>query len=238
MRKNTMLYCFTPLVTLTTFFIEASLGLVALARYRHTLFGRLSVLIMFFLSIFQFSEYMVCNNSTSLPWTVIGWVSITFLPVLGLHATSLITRKTPWTIVGYIIAVGFAVLFVSSRELFTSVACPGNYVRFLTSSSVLHDFYAPYYMFFILLAIGKLIRYHRLDTSVRAVIHWFLIGYASFILPTLFVYVLFPAPLESFPSVFCGFAVLLALILAGKVLPLYHTIFDNSAVESKAVVYS
>jgi hypothetical protein len=214
-------------VTLITFALEVAFGLFAFLRFRHTLFGRLSILLIFFLSIFQLSEYMLCSNGTSLPWATVGWVSITFLPVLGLHLAALLTRKTSWLKVGYLLATIFSLLFIGSGQLFTSVSCPGNYVQFISSSIAMNNVYPLYYGLFIFMSTAKLLQYSFWGGIYRTTIIWFIIGYVCFIVPTMLVYVFLPAPMASFPSVFCGFAVLLAFILARKVLPHYHAILEN-----------
>ncbi len=229
-------YCFTPMVTLITFLIEVALGIFALSRYRHTLFGRLAILLIAFLSIFQLSEYMVCSSNTNLPWATIGWVSITFLPVLGLHLTELLTRKTLWVKTGYLVATVFSVMFIGAGQLFNTVSCPGNFVQYISSSAAMINAYPYYYGLFILLAVGKIIQAYLRGGPARGTIGWFLLGYAFFITPTILVYVILPVPLSAFPSIFCGFAVLLAFILARKVLPGYHALTDSERLEDQRVL--
>ena len=48
---------------------------------------------------------------------------------------------------------------------------------------------------------------------------WLALGYLSFMLPTTLVNVVNPATLEGIPSIMCGFAVILAMILIGFVAP-------------------
>ena len=51
-------------------------------------------------------------------------------------------------------------------------------------------------------------------------LNWLAVGYLSFILPTTFVNLVNPATIEGIPSIMCGFAVLLAIVLIGFVAPL------------------
>ena len=48
-----------------------------------------------------------------------------------------------------------------------------------------------------------------------------MIGYVLFMVPTTFVNIVDPSTISGIPSIMCGFAVLLAATLAGKVLPEY-----------------
>jgi len=220
--KSTTLYCFTPMVTLMTFMIEGILGLMAMYRYRHTLFGKLAVWLIFFLAFFQISEYLVCGTSQFYPWSTIGWICITFLPAIGLHMTSLLTKKTWWVSFGYLMSLIFTIYFVSVGQPFSAVDCPGNFVHYIFESALLGFIYPIYYAWFLLLALVRLGGYYLQGGPTKTIIGWFIGGYFSFMIPTTLVYIILPAPLESFPSVFCGFAVLLALIMVVKILPAYE----------------
>ena len=57
------------------------------------------------------------------------------------------------------------------------------------------------------------------QTKISA-LNWLAAGYLSFILPTTFVNLVNPETIEGIPSIMCGFAVLLAIILIGFVAPL------------------
>ena len=64
--------------------------------------------------------------------------------------------------------------------------------------------------------------YRELDSQEFRRSLWSLIvGYALFIVPTTFVNIIDPSTITGIPSIMCGFAVLMAVALAGKVLPEY-----------------
>lgn len=218
--RTTTLYCFTPFVTLLTFVVEAFLGLVALVKYRRTEFGRLCAFLIALLAIFQLSEFVICQERDVIMWVMIGWVSITFIPVIGLHAISLVTERTAWLLPGYAIAAGFSLIFVALPGFVNSATCTGNYVSFSFSSSIFHPLYTIFYFGYLLLGMIMLAQAWERRKKERELFRWFLIGYTSFMVPTFIVYVLTPAPREAFPSVFCGFAVFLAIVAVGKILPL------------------
>ena len=47
-------------------------------------------------------------------------------------------------------------------------------------------------------------------------------GYASFMVPMGFIYIISPASRAAVPSIMCGFAIILGLILTLRVIPEYH----------------
>lgn len=222
MKRPVVLYCFTPLVTLVTFLIETALGAYALVRYRHTAFGKLSALLILLLGVFQFSEYMICKTGQPGFWTQLGWVSITLLPIIGYHLVTMISGKSRWVPTGYLMAAFFSAAILLDPAAASDVTCPGNYVNFASAIPVYGSAYALYYFWFIFFAAARLAQIGWKTGPQRQLVKWFFAGYAAFMLPAFVVYVLLPAPDEAFPSVLCGFAVFLALIVAGKVLPLYH----------------
>lgn len=218
-RGSLTLYCFSPLVTAVTFGIEALLALYALVQYRHTRFGRLSALMLALLALFQLAETMICRGGSDV-WRQVAWISITFLPVIGVHLTSLVTgRNRFWVALGYGLGTLFVAVFVLNSSVVSAVSCPGNYVSFLPPSVVFHTAYFAYYAVFTSLGIGMLFRSWLRGGVHHRLTGWMLIGYGSYIIPTAVIYAFLPAPPEFFPSVFCGFAVFLAVIFVTKVLP-------------------
>jgi hypothetical protein len=219
--KSTTLYCFTPLVTLVTFVIEIALALITLFKYHKTPFGRLSALFFTLLAIFQFSEYMLCAHNGTQFWTQLGWIAISFLPPIGVHLSTMMGKKSHWMPIGYAIATIFAVLFATSAAA-PQARCIGTAVDFFGTSSTFSSLYSLFYFWFIAVALWILTNIWRSKNTMSMVAGWFMVGYAAFIIPTFAVYVVSPVSRESFPSIFCGFAIFLALIGIGKVLPLYH----------------
>lgn len=70
---------------------------------------------------------------------------------------------------------------------------------------------------------------HNRATALRALA----LGYLAFIVPTTAVNLINPATLAGIPSIMCGFAVLLAIILAGEVLPSYYSQPTLSSLQQK-----
>lgn len=225
--KNT-LYCFSPPVMLATFAIEISLAAYVTWRYKLTSITKLAVSILFFLAVFQLAEYNVCEGSfgvDSLSWSRLGYIAITMLPPLGFHlATRLAGRRdTAAVATGYTMAGMFAAFFMFAGNGLTASACLGNYVIFKTApgASTLYGLY--YYGWLI---VGTVYCWMMAKRQAKpnqvAALRALVVGYLAFITPTTFVNIVNPETVAGIPSIMCGFAVLLAIILAGQVIPKYY----------------
>jgi hypothetical protein len=211
---------------IATFAIELFLAVYVTMRYRMTSVTRLASLILFFLAVFQLAEYNVCEGSfgiDSLGWSRLGYVAITALPPLGIHlATKLLGRKEP-VMVGMAYATGvlFALFFTFSGYGLTSSVCIGNYVIFSTAPLAVPLYALYYYGWLFVGTIYSWLGSQRpgVSSNIKAASRALSIGYLVFIIPTTFVNIVNPQTLAGIPSIMCGFAVLLALMLAGEVLP-------------------
>lgn len=217
--RNTF-YCFTPLVTLITFIIEVAFAFYVFLRYRKSLFGKLSIIFLLLLGIFQLSEYSICGGGHSLLWSKVGYLTITFLPVIGLHLISLVTKKSRLLKSGYVIAAIFAVIILIVPGIFLGVSCTGRYLIFDTSD-IFDYFYVIYYVGFLLIGLFKLFYSWARGTGNRYIIKWIMIGYLLFMIPMLILYVFVSSTQAAVPSIMCGFALLAAIVSVGKILPHY-----------------
>jgi len=212
-----------------TLVIEFSLALYTVVRYKMSYVVRLITAMLVGLAIFQLSEYFVCTGSDSLaiPWSRVGFVAITLLPPLGLHLMHVLAgKKDRWLVVtGYALMALFMGFFLLSPSIFTGHQCTGNYVIFQFTTNVTGT-YSVYYFGLLLLGIGLGFRWAnqlkakggqaaRQLQTVQALI----LGYLVFLVPSGLAMAVKPAVRRGIPSVLCGFAVLLALILALYILP-------------------
>lgn len=226
--KQQNIYCFSPLAMIATFLIEIVLAVYTVWRYTLDKVTKLAALMLVLLALFQLAEYNVCEGSfgiDSLSWSRIGYVAITMLPPLGFHlATQLAGEKKTRTIsLAYVTAGLFAGFFAFSGHGITTQACLGNYVIFKAAPHAA-QLYSLYYYGWLIAGVVYMLRQaarakqaHR-SRALRALG----IGYLAFILPTTTVNVIDPSTIEGIPSIMCGFAVILAIILAVEVLPGYH----------------
>jgi hypothetical protein len=217
-------YCFSPPVMLATFIVEICLLLYTLIRYKTTTLIRLVSLLLFFLAMFQLAEYHVCGgmNISANTWSRIGFIAITTLPPLGLHLLQTFTKRgwrwLKW--IAYANALLWIALFAFSERTFANHICAGNYVIFRLNLS-LDRYYYLYYYGWLLITMSMALYYTAVTQhKVRKACLLLLIGYLTFLLPTIVVNTLNSATTNGIPSIMCGFAVLFALILVLAILPI------------------
>jgi hypothetical protein len=221
--------CFSPPVMLATMIVETILIIYTLFRYKLSSVGRLAVLSLISLAVFQLSEYFVCTGFglRAEQWSRLGFILITALPALGIHLLHVLAGKKSRVFVymAYAFMTAFMVFFLTYHAAFIGHQCTGNYVIFQlgTFTTVL---YSIYYYGLLVAGIATGIRwanqlkvkgkafYDQLQT-IRALI----IGYLVFLVPTALVYSIKPSARRGIPSIMCGFAVIYALILTMYILP-------------------
>lgn len=224
--RNT-LFCFSPPVMIATFAIEIILALYTLWRYTFSTVTRLAALLLVFLATFQLAEFMVCRGmgGNALAWSRLGFVAITMLPPLGVHLVYAIAgaKKRPLVIPSYVAAGGFMAFFALVDGAIQGNSCLGNYVIFDVAPKAGGLYGLYYYGFLIVTLVLGWMFLHRKTTNkpTKKALSALMVGYTIFLLPTTTtVSFLAPQTLTAIPSVMCGFAVLLALVLSFRVLPL------------------
>lgn len=222
-KKSTTFYCFSLAVMLVTFIVEIFAVIYVAWRYKWNEITRLVVLILTFLATFQLAEYMVCEGSTGwFTWSRIGYVAITMLPTLGLHLAYALAgaKKRPLLWLAYPAMVGFIAFFALVDTSLGGHVCAGNYIIFDMHRDA-GMWYNLYYFGLLLVGVGVSLQL-MLQTKkkqVRRALAGLVIGYSAFIVPTGVVRLLAPETQAAIPSIMCGFAVLLALILVFVVVP-------------------
>lgn len=220
--NSNTLFCFSPAVMLATLTVEFSLAIYTFVRFRMTRFGQLASATLIFLGIFQLAEYQICGGNNGILWARIGYVAITMLPPLGVHLIYLITGNSKYLKFSYALAAIYITAFMFAEKSIVSAACTGNYVIFNTVQE-LYWTYGIYYTGLLMLGVWELVEKIRecsdTDFSLRA---WMALGYFSFMVPMSIVYMVFPETRNAVPSVMCGFAVILALLLAFIIVPKYN----------------
>lgn len=219
-------YCFSPPVMLFTFALEFLLAIYTLWRYKWTTVTRLVAALLVCLGIFQLAEFMICGGLglNHVEWAKVGYVSITLLPALGLHLVASISgvksrEVKPLLSLAYGTAAAYVLYFAFAQDSVIGRVCAENYAIFDThgAGALL---YAAYYYGWLLVTVGCAMAWAERNRKARGALRWAAVGYASFIVPTVIVNVADPDTLSGIPSIMCGFAVLLALILVWRVLPL------------------
>ena len=224
--RKPKLYCFSPPVMIATFVIEVSLAVYTLWRYKLNPITRLTVALLICLAIFQLAEYNVCEGALLLSgvgWAKLGYISITMLPPLGIHLIATISddkRRWIWML-GYSLAALFIGYFLFVVNGINTGVCLGNYVIFEHGEHLTHPYAAYYYGLLFIAIFYAHVRAQKAHKHVRVALKSLIIGYILFIAPTTFVNIIDPSTMYGIPSIMCGFAVIMAAVLAGKVMPDY-----------------
>lgn len=215
---------------IATFIIEIALAVYAVVRYRLNAIGRLGVLLLVFLAAFQLAEYMVCQRvwGGAELWSRLGYLAITTLPPLGIHLLYAIAgaKRRPLLMPAYLSGAAFASFFMFVPHAFEGHACMGNYVIFQVTEYA-GGLYAIYYYGWLFAALYlawkgiKELKKSRAKKSqrTRQALGALATGYLLFIVPTVAVNIVSPETTQGIPSIMCGFAVLLAILLVGVALP-------------------
>ena len=215
--------CFSPPVMLATFLIEFGLLFYVLWRYQLTTLTRLITVFIASLGTFQLSEYMLCGGLGlgHIEWVKLGFISITLLPVLGLHITATIAKVSvrPLLYVAYASAAAFVAYFALIGGADIIRECAPNYA-ILQLGETASFVYGAYYYGWLLATIALASFWARQKPKKATILRWMVAGYAVFIIPTSLANLIDPSTILAIPSIMCGFAVLCAIILVWQVLPL------------------
>lgn len=225
MRKNKYygMYCFTPPIMIATFVIEILFAIIAILRGHHkTKVGQLGIILLVLLALFQLSEFIICTDVSinSKIWAQIGFVVITFLPPIGLHLAYVIARKKHALItLPYMAGFIFALVVILFPTAIERTLCGGNYMLSVLNQT-LGYVYGVYYNGLLLLGVYQTWHFaeHFRTKETRSKLLWLMVGYLVFMVPTGIVVAIMPHTLYGIPSIMCGFAVLLAVILYLKIL--------------------
>lgn len=188
---------------------------------------RLATAILVCLAVFQLAEFNVCENAQifdSATWARLGYVAITLLPPLGVHLVSHLsgdTRRWPY-ISAYIFGGIFAAYFLFATGGIAAGVCLGNYVIFEQAQNTVYLYGFYYYGLLIAAIMYAVYRATSAEKHIKKALYALSVGYGLFLVPTTFANIVNPSTIAGIPSIMCGFAVLLAIVLVDRVLPYYH----------------
>ncbi len=209
-----------------TIIIETALVLKIIWRYKQSMVVQLSIATLLLLALFQLSEYFVCTTSM-VNWQRVGYVSITLLPVVGLHLLFVLAGNNNRRLVfsAYGVAVLLCVYFAAVPTAFKGQVCLGNYVMFKIGRRE-GLIYGTYYFGILLQTIHLAFSWLKQHTDKLSAVHKnrkaiisVIVGYFVFIVPTALSIIIFPDSSRGIPSIMCGFAVIYAVIVAFWLLP-------------------
>ena len=221
-QSDVTFYCFTPVVSLATFFIEFLLAFYVLFKYKLTKFGNLTVATLLCLGTFQLTEFLICTTSYGDLATKVGYIAITLLPALGIHSITVIARKNNLMVISaYIYAALLVVGIIFIPDINLQTSCMPLYVDVKVSDwfSILHYFYYAFYVFGAIYITLNSLRKHIGDAKEEK---WLILAYAAFLVPSEGLFFLRIISSTAVPSVMCAFAVFTAIILVLFVMPRQH----------------
>lgn len=210
---------------LATFLFEFASALYVIWRYKMDVLARLITVTLLALGTFQLAEYMICGGLGigGQEWARLGYVSITLLPAIGIHMVTVLSgKKAPLLVnAAYASMFAFAAYFALLPGVLNAHECRPNYAVFHLDPVSVRVFAVYYYGW---LTTGALLTWHwsRNNKNAKALL-WLTGGYLSFMLPTVTANLIDPNTIAGIPSIMCGFAVLLAIVLVAKVLPMSGT---------------
>src|SRR3989339_540354 len=79
--------CYNPTVSLTTAIIEWTFAILIPWKYPKNRVRYFSSILMFFLGLYQFTEFMFCKTNQPDLWMRLGFLAYSLLPAIGLHST-------------------------------------------------------------------------------------------------------------------------------------------------------
>jgi hypothetical protein len=227
-QKGVILNCFSPPVMIVTMAAEICMAMYAIWRYKFTPALKLIFALLLGLASFQLAEFFVCTGyiNHQLEWSRLGFVMVSLLPPLGIHLMHVLAGKPGRKIVNtaYITTTAFIGVFLIS-DVFTGHKCTGNYVIFQFTGKVTGA-YSLYYFGWLLAGIGLGVKWAE-EFKIKGkaalkqlqAVQALILGYLVFLVPSALAMVIKPQSRQGVPSVLCGFAILLALILTFYILP-------------------
>jgi hypothetical protein len=231
MRKqpSTQLNCFSPPVMLATLTIESALVIYTIWRYKMNTATRLITSMFVCLGAFQLAEYFVCTGDglRGEQWSRFGFVMITILPPLGVHLMHVLADKPKRKLVAasYATMAAYIGIFLFYKTALVGHQCEGNYVIFQIGHT-LGGMYYIYYFGWLAVGIGygaywanKLMEKGASFVKQLESVRGLIVGYLVFLIPVALANSINPQSRRGIPSIMCGFAVILAFILAGYILP-------------------
>jgi hypothetical protein len=215
--------CFTPYISLATAMLEYIFATLILLYFRKSKVTPYVVALLYILGTYQFTELMLCATANANLWVRLGFVAYTFLPAVGVHffLTMIGTKWKRGFLVLYALPVIFSGFAFVSKQFVEEGVCNTIFVTARTmfyspdSNPKMAMLYGGYYYMFILSAIVFALFAHSKEENKwkRAYYMMAMVGLSVITLsPHIFI-MLLPSYGISFPSIYCEFALLFAIIM-------------------------
>ena len=225
--------CFSPPVMLATCAIETGLALCVLISHWRKGYAQIIILLLVCLGAFQGAEYHICGGGPQqVAWERLGFVAIILLPPLGIHLVTLVSENLILRRAAHFAGIVMALVFAMVPTAVQEGVCGGNYV-ILHSNSGPGRAFAIYYVAMLIVGILEIVRCwveqpKTNQRSARQVLSSLALGYASFMVPTTIAYAVDPTLRDGIPSIMCGFAVSLAVVMVVKIVPDFEKFYAHN----------
>lgn len=237
--KTNTYYCFSPPVMIATVLIELGLAIYTILRLPKNRVTVLGTTLLVLLAVFQVAEFNICEDIGFVGsiWAKVGFVAITFLPVVGLDMILSVARKRfiAIKILAYSTALLWSGMFLF-RNIMQSQFCGGNYIIFNLKPMFGGAYFVYYYLWIFIGSVIAIYYAKKEKRNIRNVLYSIVIGYAAFTVPATIIWLLVDSgAAQGLPSIMCGFAVIMALITGLYTLPKYNTALlkSNSKAQQK-----
>lgn len=212
---------YSPVLSILTAILEIAIIIWALTWGKRNKIIYVSCAILLLLSLYQILEVMVClNQSDSLLFARLGFLVITWLPVLGLllicflfpYRSSFLLRFVQLMMLS---AFLLNIWIISSSGFLEATVCK---IVFAQYAKMQPQFliYGGYYQLGLLsmLVMSTLGIIQTDDHRKRLKLGLILLGSTVFIFPAMLLVIIFPPAQGALTSALCHFALFLALALA------------------------
>jgi len=214
--------CYAPWLSISTAIIELVLATWIILYLKKSKIRILIGIFIYFLAIYQFSEYLLCLTGDP-RWATVGFIAYTFLPAIILHSAFVYLKKKTKAEYFYIIPAIFTLLAVGIENFTSNATCDAFFVSVSTLGvqPFMYWIYGAYYTLFLLATFFMMLYAccKKKDRKVRVMSVAYVTAFLVMVIPTGITILIFPALGFSFPSVLCQFALFAAIALAVGV---YH----------------
>ncbi|MBN1156806.1 hypothetical protein JXA85_04260 [Candidatus Woesearchaeota archaeon] len=207
--------CFSPAVSLTVAAFEFIVATMLMRR------SKLFAFLIYLLGFYQFTEYMLCTAQHDYFWATTGFITYSLLPAVGLHLASNFANKKMNLLALYLPAMMAVFVAVSKKDFVVFTECSNCFVialnyfsnpaTKLTLSKVL---YVAYYFGYIALSVYFLSKHYKTEKdNLKKVADLILVvAIILSLFPAVILLLILPSLRIMFPSVYCEFALLFALL--------------------------
>lgn len=228
--------CFSQTISLFTAIFEFVIATSILIFFRKSLINRFSVIFVYLLGFYQFTEFMLCKFNNPILWAKLGYVTYTFLPTIILYFTIKLNKqkkhsnngnksnanaKSSWPYILYVIPVIFSLIAIFTKNFVVTSECSTLFVIIKLAKNQIHSIlYTIYYFGFGALAclfLFKKLRKEKSFIKKKIYIIILLAAFVSLIAAKILIEIL-PSLNIMFPSIYCEFALLfsIAAIIAAE----------------------